>query len=565
MGSVVDDDANTRSTLWLRLYGPFAALWTAGDEIDLRSAKTKAMLALLATAPDGKRSRSWLQEMLWSYSDPEHGRASLRQTLSALRRTLGDRFEAHLLSTNDTVRLRLGTFEVVGTPSDGVFLEGIDVRSEGFESWLRDMRACEPANAPLNAPFPNALRASGPSALARLRPAVAIVPFRSVVDDPGLQAAGDVIAQDVTRALSRSPLFDVICHLSTRSLPIDTVDVPHLRDYLDVDFIVCGSVRGAPDRYRLDVDFVDAATGRLNWSQAFDGDRNELSVGLPDVVPMLAEEIALSIAGAVLEPVARQSLTTVETHLLMMAGITLMHRVELGSFSRARSCLEEVARRLPRYAEVHAWLAKWYVLSVQQGWSTDHARDSQTARAAAATAREINPGCPIALTMDGLVHGTLLKDRERSGALFDEAVVVDPNNALACLLKGTQYAFVDDGPSAVTWTRRARRLSPLDPQRYLFDALSSAACLANEDYEGALAFADSSLRINRRHTSSLRARIVALQLLGREEEARETTSDLMRRDPDLTIERYLRTHPAAEFNTGQSWARALKKAGVPER
>ncbi len=565
MGSVVHEEAIGRSMLRLRLHGPFAAAWAAGDEIDLRSAKTKAMLALLATAPDGKRSRSWLQEMLWSYSDPEHGRASLRQTLTALRRTLGDRFEAHILSTNDTVRLKLGSFEVVGVASDGAFLEGIDVRSEGFEAWLRDVRARESAEPVPNAPFSTAPGGSGSPALARMRPAVAIVPFRSVVDDPSLRAAGDVIAQDVTRALSRSSLFDVICHLSTRSLPADTVDVPHLRDYLDVDFIVCGSLRGAPDHYRLDVDFVDAATGRLNWSQAFECNGSELNFGLPDVVPMLAEEIALSIAGAVLEPVARQSLTTVETHVLVMAGITLMHRVELGSFARARNCLEEVVRRLPRHAEVHAWLAKWYVLSVQQGWSTDHAGDGQTARAAAATAREISPGCPIALTMDGLVHGTLLKDRERAGVLFDEAVRLDPNNALACLLKGTQYAFVDDGPNAVVWTRRARRLSPLDPQRYLFDALSSAACLANADYEGALAFADSSLRINRRHTSSLRARAVALQLLGRGDEARETTNELMRRDPDFTIDRYLRTHPAAEFNTGQTWARALIEAGVPER
>ncbi|MEM7567798.1 MAG: tetratricopeptide repeat protein, partial [Pseudomonadota bacterium] len=230
-----------------------------------------------------------------------------------------------------------------------------------------------------------------------------------------------------------------------------------------------------------------------------------------------------------------------------------------------RLCFASDAPLRLKVMRYHAQRMVLLQLSVQQGWSTDHGRDSEAARAAAATAREINPACSIALTMDGLVHGTLLKDRERASALYDEAVSLNPNSALACLLKGTQYAFVDDGPSAVTWTRRARRLSPLDPQRYLFEALSSAACLADGDYESALAFADSSLRINRRHTSSLRARIVALQLLGRGDEARETTGDLMRREPDLTIERYLRTHPAADFETGRMWARALSEAGVPQR
>jgi hypothetical protein len=42
----------------LRVYGPFSACWEGGAEIDIRSEKTRALLAILALSPDGKKSRA---------------------------------------------------------------------------------------------------------------------------------------------------------------------------------------------------------------------------------------------------------------------------------------------------------------------------------------------------------------------------------------------------------------------------------------------------------------------------------------------------------------------------
>ena len=136
---------------WVLVMNPDVAI--APDALQLAakhmaSAKQCAMLALLATAPNGKRTRPWLQDTLWSLSGPDLGRASLRRALSDLRQRLGDVFAEIFEVTNDAIRLRLDRIEVIGTPADGAFLEGIDIPEEGFEDWLTQQRQAATAGLP---------------------------------------------------------------------------------------------------------------------------------------------------------------------------------------------------------------------------------------------------------------------------------------------------------------------------------------------------------------------------------------------------------------------------------
>ncbi|MCR5869466.1 hypothetical protein LRS12_01065 [Sphingomonas sp. J344] len=49
----------------LRLLGPFGLFRPDGSRIEITSRKSVAILAMLATAPNGLRSRSWIRSMLW--------------------------------------------------------------------------------------------------------------------------------------------------------------------------------------------------------------------------------------------------------------------------------------------------------------------------------------------------------------------------------------------------------------------------------------------------------------------------------------------------------------------
>jgi tetratricopeptide (TPR) repeat protein len=106
-------------------------------------------------------------------------------------------------------------------------------------------------------------------------------------------------------------------------------------------------------------------------------------------------------------------------------------------------------------------------------------------------------------------------------------------------------------------------LSPRDPRRPFFQTLSAGSYVAGGRYEEAVEMAEASLRHNPFHLSAHRCRVIGLQLAGREGEARNAAKELMRIDPSLRVSEYQRTHPAAQTEIIQTWAGALKQAGVP--
>ncbi|WP_417433679.1 hypothetical protein [Kiloniella sp.] len=544
-------------TLKLRLYGTFSAEWSDGSKLNVRSAKLRAMIALLAMAPDMTRTRSWLQDKLWSLSGVELGRASLRRGLSDLKRAIGPDFDSLFVVSHDNIGLNHDLVELIGTSAEGEFLEGLEITEGGFTSWVNEQRSNRPQ-------LISALEFFNPSDKTGILPAVAVLPFLQSFKRDGENVLGDMLAEEVSRALSRSQLIDVISHLSCRNLNMRLLNLADVRRALNVEYIIHGSYRLSGDSFHLDADFLDADSGRIIWSRQFSAKMSDFLNGGQEIVADISRQIGQSILSTSIELATSKPLPEVASHALLVSGVALMHRLKLASFAKARPLIEEIIRKSPNHASLYAWLGKWYVLSVQQGWSSDLKKDSQIASDCTAKALDLDPDSSFSLAVDGLVQNNLLKQFDTAFSRFDRAVELNPNDALAWLLKGTLHAFMDEGKKAVSFTDRARSLSPLDPHRYFYDSLSATAMIADKQYQKALELAERSLLANHRHSSTLRVKTAALFYLGRESEATLSAKELMAAEPNLTISGWLKTHPAASFSTGKDWARALIAAGVPQ-
>jgi len=398
-----------------------------------------------------------------------------------------------------------------------------------------------------------------------LRPTIAVIPFAARGGGSEHRLLGEVLADEVISALSRTADLNVISRLSTTAFRGREVTAGEVGAHLDASYVLAGAYSTAGTQISLAAELTEVRSGRIVWSKAkLKGRVDGILSGEDELIDRIVAEVAREVRVREVQRAQSQSLPTLESYTLLMGATALMHRLSLQDFDRARQMLEALTERAPRQAVPYAWLAKWHVLRVQQGWSEDAEADARRALDCTRRALDADARCSLALAIDGFVHTNLLKQLDVALQRYELALEVNPNDSLAWLLKGTLHAFRGEGRLAVKDTRHALRLSPLDPLRYFYDSLAATAALAAGQYERALDLARRSLRVNRTHTSTLRAQAIAQWQLGRGDDARATIAELLRLDPEFTIARFVARSPSTPFETGKVWSGALRSAGVPE-
>lgn len=141
------------------LFGGFQIEKEAGGPVWLTGKRGPAILAYLARCPGMAAPRERLADLLWSDSDGEHSRNSLRQTLSVLRRDLSragmDIVHSHkelIGLAPDAVRVDVEDFETGLSARSaqelqtalalytGPFLDGFYLGSNAFDDWAASER-----------------------------------------------------------------------------------------------------------------------------------------------------------------------------------------------------------------------------------------------------------------------------------------------------------------------------------------------------------------------------------------------------------------------------------------
>jgi len=541
--------------LEIALFGTCAVRLKARDNIEIRGAKHRALIAILATAPMGRRTRTFLQNTLWGYSGYDCGHQNLRRALADLRKLLGREFDTLFRTTNTDVELDLARLRFISDPSAGAFLEDLNVVEKDFRKWVAAIRE-NPAQV-------KTLCQSMPAATLRhSRPSVTMLPLGHLGDDPSLKALGDWIGEQACRVLSRSRFLSVISHLSGRAMAEKTTIVTEVQKTLGVDFLTTGFLRRSASGIICDIDFLDAKSGQILWSRNFQIANLSYLDDAAMQIEHIARTVSKSISDTAIASSRMQPLNDVSDQNLLISGVGLMHRATIRDFLKSRDFLSEATSRLPNLAETHAWLAKWYVLNVMKGYTMDQKRDTQLAIDCTAKALDLDPESSLSLTIDGFAHNNLVHDFSTADQRFESALDVNPNESLAWLLRGSLKAFLNDGEAAVSSNQQARKLSPIDPFNYYYDSLASTAYIAADDFENALVYANRSLTTNDQHLSTHRAKITALHFMDRREEARTAAEELLRIWPSYSLQHYERSHPVSQEKLGRRALKAMAASGI---
>ncbi|MGR3603267.1 MAG: tetratricopeptide repeat protein [Heliomarina sp.] len=508
----------------LHLSGPFRAE-RDGAAIPGLSRRAQGLLAFLACQPGMRAERGAIADLLWSDRSEAQARASLRQELSVLRKSLREAIKAD----RRCVWMDIEQFEV--RRGAETFLEGFDLASEGFEDWLRERRQADAvAAAPLTARRDE-------------RPALAVLPF----DEIGASEAdmfADGIVEEITGALGRSRDFDVIARQSAFMLRGQNLPIPEIAKKLGTEYLLEGSVQRAGERVRISVQLVSGADGRTRWSRRFDDRMDDLFDLQDRIAAHVAGQLSPNLRAAEILRARGHPPEVRSAYDLVLTAMPHFWVHDPAENRRAIEFLDRALEKDPDSAHALAMKAWCHAHECCYLWSlpTDKARAASRAAFDRALPRAQDHSATV--TALSAAAALALKDFPTSEDLARRALELDPNNAWAWLRLGWVAVYLGRAEEGLAHFDRAEELSPLDPFLFNIEFGRSAAVRTQGRFEEAVALIEKGLRAAPKAHWAYRMLFGTLWLMGEHDRAIAAGRKWLAAHPNLSTETLIEGLPS---------------------
>jgi TolB-like protein len=517
------------------IFGPFrldadAALLFRGEEPVAIGQRAIAVLRVLLERPGSPVSKDALIKSAWAGLIVEE--SNLPVQIAALRRVFGE--------------------------------------ESGGERWIETMpkygyRFVGPVTpdnqATATPPAPNEVPPLPP------QPAVAVLPFQNMSDDPNQDYFADGVVEEIITTLSRFRSLFVIARNSSFTYKGRAVDIKQVGRELGVSFVLEGSVRRSADRVRITAQLIDAATGAHLWADRFDG-------ALADIFD-LQDQIARQVVGSLvpklehsaIERAKRKPTESLGAYEYYLRGTAAIYRFTIREANiEALAMFHRAIALDPDFASAYGMAAYCYVKDRTNRWPTDDlARDIAETDRLARNAIRLGGDDALALATGAGALAYVVRDLDTGVACIDQALAVNPNMMWASYFAGFIRSWLGEPETAVTHLAYAMRLSPVDPLMPLMQAAMAHAHFFAGRYGEASSWATTALRGTPKLLPALRIGASADAFAGELAAAQKSVARMLEINPNERVSNleaifgpYRRPDDAWRYGEG------LRRAGLPE-
>ena len=272
------------------------------------------------------------------------------------------------------------------------------------------------------------------------RAGVAVIPFLPRDPADGHEALGQVLADDLIAVLSRVPGLRVVSRLSSAWFAQRHDSDLTMARLLDVHYVVRGGFAVIGSRLRLFPNLHELRSGETVWAGEFDSSIEAVVSGESPAANEAAAAVCRALVGFEVRRARDVPLHNLQSYTILFSAINLMHRLTQREFQRAGDMLRYIVARHPGATTPRAWLGKWHVLRVAQGYSTDPDDDARQAHAVVNQALDLDGEHALALAIDGLICAYIGKDLATAGQRYEAALRANPNEGLALLFQASWHA-----------------------------------------------------------------------------------------------------------------------------
>ena len=408
--------------------------------------------------------------------------------------------------------------------------------------------------------------ADGPEAP---RLSIVVLPFRNLSGDPSEDYFADGITEDLTSDLSRIAGSFVISRNTAFTFKDKAVDARQVGRELGVRYVLEGSVRRMGGTVRVNAQLIDAGTGAHLWAEQMDVDQSTLA-SLQDnlgIANRLARTLSVELVNVEGRRAPRANPDAVD---LTMRGWSVLNGgpTNKDDVQRSVALFEEALRIDPANGQALVGLAQALILIYRNRWDPDPAQVLDRADEAATRAISTAPNYAHAHSVKAEVLG-LANRFDAALATYDRAIALDRNHAVAYVGRARNLILIGRAAEALAPVEQAIRLSPRDPELFVWYFVLCHAHTHLARDTGAIEWCNKSIATGNTFYFAYVDLASAYAWRGQKGEAAAAVAELLKLRPGFTVQRLEQEGSGASGNPAfrreyQRIVEGARRAGLPE-
>jgi TolB-like protein/class 3 adenylate cyclase/Flp pilus assembly protein TadD len=409
-------------------------------------------------------------------------------------------------------------------------------------------------------------RAAEPEKSSPPRLSIVVLPFANIGADPEQEHFVDGVTESLTTDLSRIRGAIVIARNTAFAYKDKPLDAKTIGRELNIRYVLEGSVQRSGGRMRVNVQLIDAEAGSHLWAERFDKPVADLFDMQDEIVGRLAGQLRAKLVSA--EARRAEQAPNPDSMDLCFQGAAWFYRGPTPhNLAQARSYFDRALMADPDNVEALIWSATAHAVAATS-FLADPVAAFTAAEAKLTKALSLAPNHPHAHMCLGLVD--IWTRRAAEGiARCEHALDLDQNLAHAHALIGYGKLFVGRADETELHIAEALRLSPRDPEVFVWMSYAGMSKNVPGSYEQAAAWFRRSIDTNPNFPHAYFHLASALAHLGRVDEARSAVNAALALNPTFALSRErevwtnVSNHPTflAQLELCHE---GMRKAGAPE-
>jgi adenylate cyclase len=393
------------------------------------------------------------------------------------------------------------------------------------------------------------------------KPSIAVLPFDNMSGNADQEYFSDGLTEQIINGLCKVSNLFVIARNSSFAYKGKAISIKQIAHELGVRYILEGSVQRAGDRVRITAQLIDATTDYHVWSENYDRDLTDIFVLQDEIALNLMYAMQIKLTSGEQARLWERDTKSIQAFDKQMRGFEFIYNLNEKDNNQARHFFTEAINIDKASAIPYAMIGFTHIVDLWYGWNKSPLQSFEEAEKNVVKALTLNDSLDMAHCLLGWIY-LLKRKHEKAIIECERAVELNPNGAEVHAQLALMHIHSDETELAIKLLKRAFRLNPIPPPHY-YDFLAMAH-MNNGKYEKAIELSKKGLRDNPDQLGIYFTLTACYSALNRIEEAHNTVDEILRINPNFSLEYYSKTLPYKNQETLDKYIDALRKAGLPE-